>query len=578
MSQPIKNVTGTFGQQSQKTTSQQTSSKQTSQSSSSKQSSMKISKKTGAGLSLLFRRANEPVFASRNGINAFAVPQNFLSNRFQNLSQSSSAFQEMKNRVHNRIQLIDITPPNIDFALQIPRDGGFSLFNEKHKSIAGQLITLFMSYENSEELMSAAAFAKDRVNPYLFQYALSVATNHREDTRDLDVPSVVQTFPDQFVDPIVFNRIRQEAAIADESQRQAVVIPVNFTANELEEEQRLAYFREDIGVNSHHWHWHLVYPGAGPERIVNKDRRGELFFYMHNQLIARYNIERMSNNMKRVARLNNLREIIPEGYFPKIIRSSNNRAYPPRISNCRLLDINRDGAVVEVGDLERWRDRIYEAIDSGFATSTTGERIPMTIDLLGDIVEASDRNPNPNLYGSLHNQGHNVISFVHDPDARHMEEFAVMGDVTTAMRDPIFYRWHSFIDAIFLRYKNTLSPYNDQQLSYQGVKVESITTELARGKNPARNTLLTFWQRSQVDLAAGLDFGPQGNVFATFTHLQHADFNYRIMVNNSGAQRQGTCRIFMAPRKDERGQAIAFREQRTLLIEMDKFIVNCKYI
>lgn len=67
-----------------------------------------------------------------------------------------------------------------------------------------------------------------------------------------------------------------------------VTIPVNYTANDSEPEQRVAYFREDIGINLHHWHWHLVYPFDSADRaIVNKDRRGELFYYMHQQIIAR---------------------------------------------------------------------------------------------------------------------------------------------------------------------------------------------------------------------------------------------------------------------------------------------------
>lgn len=37
------------------------------------------------------------------------------------------------------------------------------------------------------------------------------------------------------------------------------------------------------------------------------------------------------------------------------------------------------------------------------------------IDILGDLVEASDLSPNPTLYGSLHNMGHNVIAYSHDP-------------------------------------------------------------------------------------------------------------------------------------------------------------------
>lgn len=67
-----------------------------------------------------------------------------------------------------------------------------------------------------------------------------------------------------------------------------ITIPQNYTASDSEPEQRVAYFREDIGINLHHWHWHLVYPFDAADRaIVNKDRRGELFYYMHQQIIAR---------------------------------------------------------------------------------------------------------------------------------------------------------------------------------------------------------------------------------------------------------------------------------------------------
>lgn len=35
-----------------------------------------------------------------------------------------------------------------------------------------------------------------------------------------------------------------------------------------------------------------------------------------------------------------------------------------------------------------------------------------------------------------------------------------MGDTATAMRDPVFYRWHSYIDDIFQEYKATLPGYS----------------------------------------------------------------------------------------------------------------------
>lgn len=42
-------------------------------------------------------------------------------------------------------------------------------------------------------------------------------------------------------------------------------------------------------------------------------------------------------------------------------------------------------------------------------------------------------------------------------------------------------------------------------------------------------------------------------------------------VENSGAQRVGTVRIFLAPKKDERGFSFRLREQRTFFIELDRF-------
>lgn len=39
-----------------------------------------------------------------------------------------------------------------------------------------------------------------------------------------------------------------------------------------------------------------------------------------------------------------------------------------------------------------------------------------------------------------------------------------MGDTAINMRDPIFYRWHSYIDDIFHEYKATIPGYNVQNV------------------------------------------------------------------------------------------------------------------
>lgn len=132
-----------------------------------------------------------------------------------------------------------------------------------------------------------AVYARDRLNPYLFNYALSVALLHRPDTKDLPLPRFFENFPDKFVDSKVFQKVREEATVVPEGSRIPIVIPRDYTASDLDPEHRLWYWREDLGVNLHHWHWHLVYPFEAANRaIVAKDRRGELFYYMHQQVYS----------------------------------------------------------------------------------------------------------------------------------------------------------------------------------------------------------------------------------------------------------------------------------------------------
>lgn len=102
---------------------------------------------------------------------------------------------------------------------------------------------------------------------------------------------------------------------------------------------------------------------------------------------------------------------------------------------------------------------------------------------------------------------------MHDPDQRYLESFAVMGDVTTAMRDPIFYRWHGYIDDLFQEHKTRLPQYTVQELGFPNVTVGEVTVQ---PQNGPVDTFQTFWRTSDVDLSRGMDFVPRGNVFAKY--------------------------------------------------------------
>ncbi|OXU22254.1 hypothetical protein TSAR_002572 [Trichomalopsis sarcophagae] len=380
----------------------------------------------------------------------------------------------------------------------------------------------------------------------------------------------------------------------------AIEIPLDWTATDADPEHRVAYWREDVGINLHHWHWHLVYPFEGPPVAVQKDRRGELFYYMHHAIMARYNIERLCNNLPRARRLMNLREPIPEAYFPKLDSMVAGRAWPARPAGFVLSDVNRaaDAMRFDLSDIELYRDRIMEAVHTRQVRNGKGGVIQLDevtgIDILGNMMEASILSPDPAYYGDVHNMGHVAISFAHDPDHRYLvdnykiisryrafsdlvgfqEPFTIMGDATTAMRDPVFYRWHAYVDYVFQIFKDSLSPYTVEQLVFPGINVTDIRINTP-GANP--NTLNTHWSKSDVDLSRGLDFTPRGSIMARLTHLNHDDFSYNITVNNSNNKELiGTVRIFIAPRFDETGRQFTFHDQRMLMIEMDKFTTQLK--
>lgn len=196
--------------------------------------------------------------------------------------------------------------------------------------------------------------------------------------------------------------------------------------------------------------------------------------------------------------------------------------------------------------------------------------------MLGNIVESSKLSINRSLYGNVHGHAHRLISYVHDPDGKYLEEFSAVGAVETAMRDPVFYRLHVFADNFGMRYKALLPEYPSNQLSYDKIEVKSVGLQITR-PGVRTNVLLTYWQKSLIDLGVGVDFGNEGSFFGSFKHLQYAPFIYSIAVVNSDRRnKMGTCRIFIAPKFNEKGRPLKFDEQRVLFIEMDKFTVTCR--
>ncbi|KAJ3665817.1 hypothetical protein Zmor_001288 [Zophobas morio] len=306
-------------------------------------------------LLLLFDRPQEPTFVTKGNNSVFDVPINYLPEKYKPIGVQ--LFNRFGEDASERISVKEIPPPNLDDIPELQRNENFSLFIPKHRKIAGKLIRLFLAAKNVDELLSTAVYARDR---------------------NIDLPSLIHVFPDKYVDSQVFARLVKKPTSFQKDQRMKnIALPTSAKILDLISTTALAF---DISFR-----WPL-------EKSSFRIDEGRCFIIRTNKIPARYNFERLCNSLKRVKKLSNMREPIPEGYFPKLDSLVASRTWPSRPVNETPSDVNReiDQIRVNIDDLDRWRDRIFDAVHSG--NIGNGQKIPLTefegIDLLGECCRS----------------------------------------------------------------------------------------------------------------------------------------------------------------------------------------------
>lgn len=109
-------------------------------------------------------------------------------------------------------------------------------------------------------------------------------------------------------------------------------------------------------------------PPNGESVRVDTDSYTNIRSYLPSSDSYSYNASRLTEGIPLAEPFSDFRQIISDGYFPKLTTTTISRNVPPRQNDVywRNLRRNEDDLVVTVNDLERWRDRIIGAIDKGF--------------------------------------------------------------------------------------------------------------------------------------------------------------------------------------------------------------------
>lgn len=324
-------------------------------------------------------------------------------------------------------------------------------------------------------------------------------------------------------------------------------------------ERSLAYWTEDYDRNASHTKWHVVYfhggipdpdaPRTGERRFTH-DRQGEQFLYMHQQMMARYNAERLCWRLPPVAPLDDYREVFADGYDPPAGLLQANAfwqypflARPAGVGLHHAID-GYEGTDTTVPNLERIERAIVEAIDAGAIPGTEGT---LTEHLLGCILETNfySRRHFSHIYGveGLHNGLHDNLSIIGQP--AHTTNFGVLGTTQDSSRDPLFYRVHQHLDDLRHRFAETQAPHDLRDHQPRGVTVADFSLDAEDGV-------------LRTELGEGEHLYERGK-------LRHRPFAWRLAVRAAAdtSVRRVTARIFVCPAERT--------DDRRAWIEMDKF-------
>ncbi|WP_139490948.1 tyrosinase family protein [Brevibacillus dissolubilis] len=380
-----------------------------------------------------------------------------------------------------------------------------------------ELVRTFKAEGIDATLGKAKEWMQEGRDPELIKHALKMFVTHHPHGTGLSIPSLEEREP-YTVLPSVAPQGTREAG----NKRLVPPSP----------EDQLLWFREDPKMNEHHEHWHVVYPITGVPSEYSplggklKDRQGELFLYMHRQMLARYDSERVTTDLGRVEPWST-DAVDPYGYDPgQYLRDQFSVRQPGK-----SFKDYPEGSL----DPSEAPDKIWEHYNNFIEACTTGYftvpnedgvevKLPVTTQLLGSSLEADIGsvatvafNPkdfasfynglNASRYGNIHNDGHDVLSVLSEDPINHP---GVMTTTRVACRDHVFFRWHKMIDNIWETWEvNNRQKPNDFSDAPKAVSIRQSIDGSAPGAEGSPDILLTLTEQIKVPWDNWQKFGQE---------------------------------------------------------------------
>lgn len=477
----------------------------------------------------------------------------------------------------------------------LPRGEVFSITNETHLRQVMALFHLFFYAKDWESFYKTAVFARLNINEGMFVYALTVAVLHRKDMVGIVLPPPYEVYPFYFFNYDVIQKAQQykmqgfyDTTVTDKTY--PIVIASNYTDYmfETNTESKLSYFMEDIGLNTYYYYFHMDHPFwmTGNNYMTTNDRRGEVYLFKHQQILARYYLERLSNGMGVIPTFSWI-ENIRTGYYPAL-RYYNGEYFPTRDN---FYNLYTEYNYYEIDVVTTYERRIRDAIDLGYFTTYDGTKYDLTkpesIDILGKFIQGTTNVNDKRFYGYLEYFSKMLLGTSMTTLNYRRSIPSVLEHFETSMRDPVFYQLYKRIINYYWSFKNHLPTYTHDELMFDGVKIENVVVD----------KLVTFFDVFYSDITNAVDiekfdddtytktdmytFGRKAHykgqdilIKAKQYRLNHKPFNVHMNIKSDKAQK-AVVKMFLGPKYNEFGiEYTSIDENRENFVELDHFVVD----
>ena len=473
----------------------------------------------------------------------------------------------------------------------LPQGEIFSVFYPEHLKQAVALFRTFYYAKDYETFHHIADWARQNVNEGMFVYALSVAVVHSKHTENVILPPIYEIFPHYFFSDEVIYKAQQykqhywgtyehEQEIKDADYK-GYTIHANYSGwyMNVHPEQSMTYFTEDVDINANYYYFHIYAPFWMPqyELSYHSQFRGELFYYFHQQRLARYYLERLSNDFGEIPHFE-YEYPIETGYYPSLTYT-NGMHFPTRPNHAHLYYNGVHGqqtyshfgnytySYTFVKDYER---RLRDALDRGYVYTPEGQKVSLFdkdgFETLGNLVESNEQSVNDRFYGDLQVFARHLLGYSYFPLDQYKVVPSALEHFETSLRDPMFYQMFKRIMFYFNQHQNYQGPYEKEELNFNGVKVEDIQVD----------RLITYFDTDYSDLSNAVTVDEKEFNDETFQirarqyRLNHKPFNYKINVETEKPV-EAFVKVFIGPKYDEYGREIDIEDNRMNFFLLDRF-------